>query len=161
MTILEQLYASGGSEVIHDTLQITAGDQNYWLTRGWDNITASLEDGQQVTFEGCAIDIALPARNADGTQDLKFSISNIDGVVSDTIDRILDEMKSATLTFRRYISSDLSAPAASPYTLDVKSGSWTATAVQVTAGYMNILKTAWPRNRYNLAEHPGLRYMSS
>ncbi|WP_241184284.1 DUF1833 family protein, partial [Klebsiella grimontii] len=55
----------------------------------------------------------------------------------------------------------LSAPAASPYTLDVKSGSWTATAVQVTAGYMNILKTAWPRNRYNLAEHPGLRYMTS
>ncbi len=77
---------SSGSEVIHDTLQITAGDQNYWLTRGWDNITVSLEDGQQVTFEGCAIDIALPARNADGTQDLKFSISNIDGVVSDAID---------------------------------------------------------------------------
>ncbi|PLL19161.1 ArsR family transcriptional regulator, partial [Klebsiella michiganensis] len=22
----------------------------------------------------------------------------------------------------------------------------------------NILKTAWPRKRYNLAEHPGLRY---
>ncbi len=34
MTILEQLYASSGSEVIHDTLQITAGDQNYWLTAG-------------------------------------------------------------------------------------------------------------------------------
>jgi hypothetical protein len=53
MTILEQLYASSGSEVIHDTLQITAGDQNYWLTRGWDNITVTLEDGQQATFEGC------------------------------------------------------------------------------------------------------------
>nr|MCF0419109.1 ArsR family transcriptional regulator [Klebsiella pneumoniae]MCF0419112.1 ArsR family transcriptional regulator [Klebsiella pneumoniae] len=26
------------------------------------------------------------------------------------------------------------------------------------AGYMNVLKTAWPRKRYNLAEHPGLRY---
>jgi hypothetical protein len=51
MTILEQLYASSGSEVIHDTLQITAGDQNYWLTRGWDNITVTLEDGQQATFE--------------------------------------------------------------------------------------------------------------
>ncbi|MDW6115778.1 ArsR family transcriptional regulator, partial [Klebsiella pneumoniae] len=24
--------------------------------------------------------------------------------------------------------------------------------------YMNVLKTAWPRKRYNLAEHPGLRY---
>ncbi|MFW9051405.1 ArsR family transcriptional regulator, partial [Klebsiella sp. C244] len=26
------------------------------------------------------------------------------------------------------------------------------------AGYMNVLKTAWPRKRYNLAAHPGLRY---
>ena len=137
MTILERLYASSGSEVIHDTLQISAGDDNYWLTSGWDDVSVTLENGQPATFEACAIEIALPARNADGTQ---------------------DEMKSATLTFRRYISSDLSAPASSPYTLDIKSGSWTPTAVQVTAGYMNILKTAWPRKRYNLAEHPGLRY---
>ncbi|WP_251850657.1 DUF1833 family protein [Klebsiella aerogenes] len=158
MTILERLYASSGSEVIHDTLQITAGDQNYWLTSGWDNVSVTLENGQQATFEGCAIDIALPARNADGTQDLKFAISNIDGEVSGAIDTLLDEMKSATLTFRRYISTDLSAPAAAPYTLDVISGSWTQTSVQMTAGYMNILKTAWPRNRYNLARHPGLRY---
>lgn len=161
MTILERLYASSGSEVIHDTLQISTGEDNYWITRGWDDITVTLEDGQPVTFEGCAVEIALPARNADGTQDLKFSISNIDGVVSGAIDKILDEMKSATLTFRRYISTDLSAPVAAPYTLDVKSGSWTASAVQLTAGYMNILKTAWPRLRYNLVEHPGLRYMSS
>lgn len=159
MTILERLYASSGSEVIHDTLQITAGDKHYWLTAGWDNVTAVLENGQTATFEGCAVDIALPARNADGTQDLKFAISNIDGVVSSAIDNILDELKSARLTFRRYISTDLSAPAAAPYTLEVKNGTWTATSVQLTAGYMNVLKTAWPRFRYSLAEHPGLRYM--
>lgn len=158
MTILERLYASSGSEVIHDTLQISSGDDNYWLTSGWDDVSVTLENGQPVTFYASAIDIALPARNADGTQDLKFAISNIDGRVSEAIDKILDEMKSATLTFRRYISSDLSAPASSPYTLDIKSGYWTPTAVQVTAGYMNVLKTAWPRKRYNLAEHPGLRY---
>lgn len=158
MTILERLYASSGSEVIHDTLQISAGDDNYWLTSGWDDVSVMLENGQPATFEASAIDIALPARNADGTQDLKFAISNIDGRGSEAIDKILDEMKSATLTFRRYISSDLSAPASSPYTLDIKSGSRTPTAVQVTAGYMNVLKTARPRKRYNLAEHPGLRY---
>lgn len=123
MTILERLYASSGSEVIHDTLQISAGDDNYWLTSGWDDVSVTLENGQPVTFEASAIDIALPARNPDGTQDLKFAISNIDGRVSEAIDKILDEMKSATLTFRRYISSDLSAPASSPYTLDIKSGS--------------------------------------
>ncbi len=157
---LERLYASSGPEVIHDTLQITAGDKNYWLTAGWDNVTAVLENGQPATFEGCAVDIALPARNADGTQDLKFALSNIDGVVSGAIDEVLDANMPATLTFRRYISTDLSAPSASPYTLDIKSGSWTPTSVQVTAGYMNILKTAWPRHRFNLVEHPGLRYTS-
>ncbi|HDZ1470639.1 TPA: DUF1833 family protein, partial [Klebsiella pneumoniae] len=94
MTILERLYASSGSEVIHDTLQISAGDDNYWLTSGWDDVSVTLENGQPVTFEASAIDIALPARNADGTQDLKFAISNIDGRVSEAIDKILDEMKS-------------------------------------------------------------------
>ena len=67
MTVLNRLYASSGSEVIIDTLQITVGGHDYWLTRGWDDITVTLENGQQATFLGSAIDIALPARNADGT----------------------------------------------------------------------------------------------
>lgn len=39
-------------------------------------------------------------------------------------------------------------------------GLWTATEVQITAGYMNILDTAWPRFRYTLPVFPGLRYIS-
>ena len=66
----------------------------------------------------------------------------------------------AWLTYRSYISKDLAAPAAVPYTLKIKSGSWTATEVQITAGYMNILDTAWPRYRYTLPVFPGLRYIS-
>lgn len=160
MTVLNRLYASSGSEVIIDTLQINVGGQNYWLTRGWDDITVTLENVQQATFLGSAIDIALPARNADGTQDLKFAISNIDGVVSTAIRNALDNLSNASLTFRRYVSSDLSAPAAPPYTLAIKNGSWTATEVQITAGYMNILDTAWPRYRYKLPDFHGLRYLT-
>ncbi len=159
MTILNRLYASGGAEVIIDTLQISVGDQNYWLTRGWDDITVKLENGADVTFSGSAIDIALPARNSDGTQDLKFAISNIDGVVSTAIRNALDNLANASLTFRRYVSTDLSSPAAPPFTLAIKEGSWTATEVQITAGYMNILDTSWPRYRYTLTDFPGLRYL--
>jgi len=159
MTILNRLYASGGAEVIIDTLQITVGGQSYWLTRGWDDITVKLENGTDVTFTGSAIDIALPARNSDGTQDLKFAISNIDGVVSTAIRNALDSLSTASLTFRRYVSTDLSAPAAPPFTLAIKEGYWTATEVQITAGYMNILDTSWPRYRYTLTDFPGLRYL--
>ncbi len=105
MTILERLYASSGSEVIHDTLQISAGDDNYWLTSGWDDVSVTLENGQPVTFDASAIDIALPARNADGTQDLKFAISNIDGRVSEAIDKILDEISHADIPAVHFIRS--------------------------------------------------------
>ncbi|HDR2363356.1 TPA: DUF1833 domain-containing protein [Escherichia coli] len=159
MSVLNRLYASSGEEVILDTLQINVGGQSYWLTRGWDDITVTLETGAQATFTGSAIDVALPARNSDGTQDLKFAISNIDGVVSTAIRNALDNLSNASLTFRRYISNDLSAPASPPFTLAVKEGSWTATEVQITAGYMNILDTAWPRFRYTLPLFPGLRYL--
>lgn len=157
--VLNRLYASGGDEVILDTLQITVGGQSYWLTRGWDDITVTLETGGKATFTGSAIDVALPARNSDGTQDLKFAISNIDGVVSTAIRNALDNLSTASLTFRRYVSTDLSAPAAPPFTLAIKEGSWTATEVQIIAGYMNILDTSWPRYRYTLTDFPGLRYL--
>lgn len=62
--------------------------------------------------------------------------------------------------YRSFISTDLAAPAAVPYTLKIKSGYWTATEVQITAGYMNVLDMAWPRYRYTLPVFPGLRYIS-
>ena len=160
MTVLNRLYASGGREIIHDTLLINIGESRYYLTKGWDDLTVTTEGGQVVTFTACGIDIALPARNADGTQDLQFALSNISGMVSQSLRRAIQDRAEMTLRYRKYISSDLAAPAERPYTLKVKGGHWTQRLVQITAGYMNILDTAWPRDRYTLNKHPGLRYFS-
>ena len=160
MTRLNRLYASSGPEVIIETLQITVGSDVHYLCQGYEDITATTESGDTVTFTACAIDIALPARNADGTQDLKFALCNVDGGVATTIRNALANRLSASLTYRSFISTDLAAPAAVPYTLKIKSGYWTATEAQITAGYMNILDTACPRYRYTLPVFPGLRYIS-
>lgn len=160
MTILNRLYASSGEEVIIETLQINIGPEIHYLCKGYEDITATTENGDIVTFNAAAIDIALPARNSDGTQDLQFAIDNIDGIVSTAIRNALGNLTGATLTYRNYVSTDLTAPAAVPYTLAVKNGYWTATQAQITAGYMNVLDTAWPRYRYTLPYYPGLRYMS-
>ncbi|EBH2620178.1 DUF1833 domain-containing protein, partial [Salmonella enterica subsp. enterica serovar Heidelberg] len=85
MTILNRLYASSGEEVIIETLQINISSEVYYLCKGFDDITATTENGDAVTFNAAAIDIALPARNSDGTQDLQFAIDNIDGVTSTAI----------------------------------------------------------------------------
>ncbi|MEX0496036.1 DUF1833 family protein [Raoultella terrigena] len=160
MTILNRLYASSGSEVIIETLQINIGSTVHFFCKGYEDITATVENGDVLTFSAASIDIALPARNSDGTQDLQFAISNIDGEVSTAIRKALENLEIGSLTYRQYISTDLSAPATVPYTLAIKSGSWTAIQAQITAGYMNVLDTAWPRFRYTLNEFPGLRYMS-
>ena len=160
MTRLNRLYDSSGPEVIIETLQITVGSDVYYLCQGYEDITATTESGDTVTFTACAIDIALPARNADGTQDLKFALCNVDGVVSTTIRNAMANRLPASLTYRSFISTDLAGPAAVPYTLKIKSGYWTATEVQITAGYMNVLDMAWPRYRYTLPVFPGLRYIS-
>lgn len=160
MTILNRLYASSGSEVIIETLQINIGSTVHFFCKGYEDITATVENGDVLPFSAAGIDIALPARNSDGTQDLQFAISNIDGEVSTAIRKALANLEIGSLTYRQYVSTDLSAPATVPYTLAIKSGSWTAIQAQITAGYMNVLDTAWPRFRYTLNECPGLRYMS-
>ena len=160
MTVLNRLYASSGSEVIIETLQINIGSTVHYFCKGYDDITATTENGSVITFSAAAIDIAIPARNSDGTQDLQFAISNISGEVSTAIRDALASLTNASLTYRQYVSTDLNAPASVPYTLAIKSGSWTALQAQITAGYMNVLDTAWPRFRYTLNDFPALRYMN-
>lgn len=160
MTVLNRLYASSGSEVIIETLQINIGSTVHYFCKGYDDITATTENGAVITFSASAIDIAIPARNSDGTQDLQFAISNINGEVSTAIRDALATQQDGVLTYRQYVSTDLNAPASVPYTLTIKSGSWTALQAQITAGYMNVLDTAWPRYRYTLNDFPALRYMN-
>lgn len=157
---LSTLYASSGSDVILDTLQINIGDEVIYLVKAYDDITATTEAGDVVTFTAASIDVALPKRNSDGTQDLQFAVSNIFGEVSTAVRKAIAGQVTATITYRRYVSSDLGAPAESPYTLVVKSGQWNNTEAQIVAGYANVLDTAWPRYRYTLPYFPGLRYLS-
>ena len=120
----------------------------------------------------CSIDDILPATGVCallGQQqvaifrpyqdDRVFAISNIDGIVSTAIRNALANLNNGTLVMRQYISTDLSYPAAPPIVLQIKDGYWKATEVQITAGFLNILKTAWPRYRYTLPVFPGLRYL--
>ena len=160
MTVLNQLYASGGDKIIHDTLAITDGVETHYLTNGWDDITARLETGEWVTFIACGMALALPAKNADGTQDLKFALSNITGEISAYIQEVLKDKRRSELVYRTYIDDDLEAPSEAPFRFEIKSGQWTATQVDIVAGYFNLLETGWPRRVYNLIDFPMLRYVA-
>ena len=159
MTILNRLYASNGVEVILGTLEINIGSQKHYLCEGYDDVDAITETGEYVTFKACSIDFSLPARNEDGTQDLKFTLCNVDGVVSTAIRSAINDLDGSTIVFRKYISTNLKSPAEPPYIMPVKGGSWKDLTVNITAGFRNVLDFAWPRNRFTLPYFPGLRYV--
>ena len=159
MTILNRLYASSGSEVILRTLEVNDGVTRHLLVGGWEDITARLETGENATFTACGLDVALPTRNADGTQDLTFTVCNITGEISAYVRELLASGRQCEIVARTYVSTDLLAPAEPPQRYKLKGGSWTSTEASLTAGYFNLLETAWPRNFYTPDIFPGTRYL--
>lgn len=162
MDISEQLatlYVSGGRQAIYETLALTREGETLYLVKGYKAITATLETGEVVTFQPAAMDVALPARNGDGTQDLKVALSNVNGEVSDAIQRAIKSGQRTRLIYREYIQGDLSAPSKRPSVLTVKPGEWTSLQADLQAGYMNILNTAWPRKLFTPLDFPGIRYL--
>ncbi|MGL3129002.1 DUF1833 family protein, partial [Klebsiella pneumoniae] len=98
MTILNRLYASSGPEEIIETLQISIGSAIHYLCPGYDNITATTENGYPVTSTACSLHIAFPARRADLQPDLQFSPRTIEGVLLTALLEPLSSSFPACLT---------------------------------------------------------------
>ena len=163
MTILQQLCASSGTAVIIPTLELSCSSwaSSILLTTGYDDVTATDENGTSKTWLASGIDIALPKRNAEGAQSLTFAIDNITGEAQSKIDAALSASATVYLTFRKYVSSDLTAPAETPLKFSVTGGTIERLQVQITAGFMSMTDYAWPRDVYNSTFAPGLKYLQS
>jgi hypothetical protein len=160
MTVLERVFASGGTEVVIATLELTcaAWSAPILLCNGFENHTCTTEDARTVTFVASAIAVALPKRNTQGTQLLTFSIDNITGEAQQLIDQALDANEQVHLTFRHYLSSDKTAPAEPPLKFVVKEGSMQGAQLNVSAAFFDMINTAWPRNFYTAEFAPGLKF---
>lgn len=168
MTILNRFYVAGGDDVQLVTLQLdVAGDaaqgieaKRWFFVEGYEDVEARLETGEVVLFQQFAMQVALPARNADGVQDMKFALCNVDGVVSTEIQLALASRLKMHATLRTFFASDMSAPSQRPFRFEVKNGQWSPVQVDITAGYRKIMDTGWPRMLYTLEKYPGLRYIA-
>lgn len=162
MTILKQVFASGGSDVIIQTLELScsAWAQSIFICNGFENHTCTTEDARTVVFEAAGIEVALPSKNTTGAQTLTFAIDNVTGQSQELIDLALDSESFIYLTLRHYLASDKTYPAENPLKFVVKGGTIEGTKVQVEASFFDMLNTAWPRRYYTSDFAPGLRYFS-
>lgn len=161
MTALETLYASGGQAVIIPTLELfcTPWAAPIYICQGFDDITATTEDGVTATFTAAGFAAALPKRDNSGNQTLTFAIDNVTGEAQKLIDQALDARAKIGLVFRIFLSTDFDAPAERPYRMTVLNGFMQGASVQLNAGYFDLINLAWPRRKYTLAFAPCLRYI--
>lgn len=160
MSVLEQVYASGG-DIIIPTLELAceAWPDPVLITHGFSDQTVTVEDGRTLTFLAAGVDISLPKKTNSGGQELNFAIDNITGEAQRKIDEALEAQARVTLIYREFLVSDKSTPAQVPYRFIVRSGQMVGTAVQISAGFFDAINTAWPRSRYTSIFAPGIKYL--
>jgi hypothetical protein len=160
-TLIERVYASAGSEVIIDTIELAcdAWAESLYIVKGFEDMTLGLDGAAFRTFMAAPISIALPKKNNQGSQSLNFAIDNVTGQAQRLIDTAIESEKRIRLTFRRYLNTDLTQPSENPFYATVLGGNVSGTTVQIEAGFQDLLNYAWPRKLYTTDFAPGLKYL--
>lgn len=161
MSLLAEVYASAGREVIVRTLELTcdAWTQPVFICNGFEDQVLTTEDGREIIFIAANIEISLAKKNNKGNQTLAFTVDNTSGEVQRKVDLALDEDDLVVAIYRTYLDSNRDAPAEPPYTLTVNGGTLQGNTAQLQCGFFDLIGVAWPRDLYTVSFAPGLRYI--
>lgn len=161
MSIIQTVYASAPSEyVILPTLEILVpGETPIRVVAAYEDLTATLETAETVTFQAGPFEYKEPAKDTQGNQTLTFSIANVTGEAQKAVESALESGAEVPVNYRVYLSTDLTAPAKKPFKMTLRGGSFEGIMVQIEAGYYDLLNAQWPRKRYLAEDFPGLRYI--
>jgi len=154
MTI-ERYRASGGGEFVLDAITLSDGV----TTLGYCPQFEDFSTPQAGQLYGIAMDVVEPSRNPQGAQSISVSIDNTTGEISRFFIDAARNNRPVTMTYRQYLSTDLTTEAEGPFVFDVKKTDFDAVEAVITASYFDVLGTAWPRYQFNLNDHPGIRYL--
>ena len=161
MSIISTVYASAPAEyVILPTLEILVpGYDPIRVVAAFEDLTATLETGETVTFQAGPFEYKEPSKDTSGNQTLTFAIANVTGQAQEAVEAALESSAEVPINYRVFLSTDLTAPAQAPFKMTLRGGSFEGIMVQIEAGYFDLLNTQWPRRRYVAEEFPGLRYL--
>lgn len=161
---LERVYASApAGELALHTVEISNPDfaAPYRFVQGYQDLEATLETAEVVTFTASGIGLSLPQRGVRGREDFLFQLDNITGDAMGAIRTAKDSGEVTQVIYRAFISTDLSGPELGPVVFLATSVKATIRSVQVAASFRDFVNKAWPRRRYTTTLTPGLRYIGA
>jgi len=157
---LKEAYASAPTNVrTYETIQISSDviEEPIYLVQDSKELVATLETSEEVTFLPIWFNFNLPNAGENGRQDLSISIDNVNRQVSDFINLAKDSASPIIITYRPFLSSDLSQPQLDPpLSLTLQDVVITLMTVQGRAIFSDVINKKWPTEYYTRSRFPTL-----
>lgn len=163
---IKEAYAAAPSNVIvYHTLEIRhpAFTAPIRVVRDNADLTATLEagapanPGASVTFIAFRFELTPPEVSAAGSPQCTVEIDNVGREVMQQIELAQANPQITQVTYRQYISTDLSGPQNNPpVSLDVMAINADPFKIRMTCGFDNLANRRFPRQTYNGERFPGL-----
>lgn len=163
---IKEAYASAPSNVvIYHTLELfhPAFSSPIRVVRDYYDLTATLEataphnPGATVTFVGFNFDFTRPEVSPDGVPQITITLDNVDRAIVANVEAALTTTDLVTVTYREYLSSDLTVPQNSPpITMTIMSVTADMFKVTAIATFPNLMNKRFPLKEYSSEVFPGL-----
>jgi len=131
------------------------------LVQGVEDLTATIPGTGAVVFTAAGIDILLPSKDSEGTQQLTINIDNVSNMIYSEMLKIVIANRSAQsevkVNTRVYLASDLSSPKESVPMIGV-SVAMTVTSSRISAIFAPLYDNFFPRLRYYPNKYHGVKY---
>lgn len=157
---IKEAYSACPSDVVVlETLQISHASlaEDIFLVKNNEDIVATLETSEEVTFTACGFRMSLPASGENGLQELTISIDNIDREISDFVNEAKTYKTPVSITYRPYLASDLTQPQMDPPLVlrltDVRIGLMEVTG---KANFADVINKGFLTSRYTRSRFPNL-----
>ena len=133
------------------------------VVRDYTDLTATLEAsapvdaGQAVTFVRFAFNLVKPEVSATGVPQCTIEIDNVSRDIVANIEASLSSTSPISVTYREFISSDLSGPQNDPpITMSLLSVTADTFKVKAVAGFPDLVNRRFPTKEYDAETFSGL-----
>lgn len=163
---IKEAYASApADEIIYHTLEFRHPDfaTPIRVVRDVADLTATLEaaapldPSTAVTFVGFAFDFSMPELGRAASPEIVISIDNVGREIMGYLDLAAQSADLIEVTYRPFLSSDLSAPQMDPpLTLVVREVRADIFKIECRATYGDFANRKFPSETYDAQRFPGL-----
>ena len=118
---------------------------------------APLDGGKEVEFVALAFDLELPPVENIPVPEISLSLDNVSTEIMRYLDQAIETQDMIEMTYRPYLSNDLSCPQMDPpITLVITEITADISKISATARMMDIGNKSFPAENYTVKKYPGL-----